>query len=84
MKFKVGDKVRVRNDLKMNVNYNGWMICNKKDCVWLGKEVTIKTATYHNIYKYIYTIEEDSTVSFNDDVLTEIESPTIVNGEAYI
>jgi hypothetical protein len=41
MKFKVGDKVKVRNDLVENKNYSG-IIMNNHMMSELGKETTVE------------------------------------------
>lgn len=57
MRFKIGDRVRVRKDLKCN-NYYGGVRVNEEMAEYKGKTVTIETTTSSN--KGIYEIEEDN------------------------
>lgn len=57
MKFKVGDKVRVREDLALFKSYDcGWMFVEKM-AQYRGEVVTIRTASVRG-----YHIEEDGGV----------------------
>lgn len=53
MKYKVGDKVRVREDLEMYKDYG--IYPNKKMVELKGKVVEIE-----NVYSYFYSIKEDT------------------------
>ncbi len=66
MKYKVGDKVRVRSDLEVGKNY-GFV---KGMQEYLGKEATI---IFKN--KYIYYLDIDENIfNWNDEMLEPIET----------
>ena len=65
MKYKVGDKVKVRDDLKVGNCYNFYTYCG--DMVnFKGKTVTIKSVAYD-----FYRIEEDRQISCWTDLMFE-------------
>lgn len=55
MKYKIGDKVRIRKDLKINVEYDGVNVI-KEMTSWIGEEVTISDIFTEDL---VYGIEED-------------------------
>ena len=58
MKYKVGDKVRVRSDLVTDEEYGGWIFSNNM----VNKKGTILTVVREAAdYTYAYTTTEDVT-----------------------
>ena len=71
MKYKVGDKVRVREDLSIDKTYDGCYVTPSMT-VFLGKTVTI-----HKVREGInrYEIEEDyGTWNWTDEMFESLES----------
>lgn len=68
MKYKVGDKVKVREDLKDGKDYGN---------VWIAKEMTNyrgKVVTIKDIKRDCYTIEEDLKNYFwTDEMLEDVK-----------
>lgn len=78
MKFKVGDKVRVRKDLKVNEFYGGIGFVRPME-EFKGKIVTIKKAYISKYSKVeIYHIKEDSfNWNFTEKMLELVEEITL-------
>ena len=78
MKYKVGDKVKVRDDLVVGCYYGGYLYSNYMS-LFSGKEVTIDgvSATF-------YKIKEDETISpyYWTDAMFEDETEKEANDEA--
>lgn len=77
MKYKVGDKVKVRDDLEICNFYGGYMY-DEYMSHFRGKEVTIKDVSNGNTF---YTIREDvssfyrwTDEMFEDETATEAET----------
>lgn len=66
MKHKVGDVVKVRDDLKSKVEYGGIEFLNSYMNKYLGKEVTIEI-----LHKDYYEIEEDGNLCCWTDEMFE-------------
>ena len=60
MKYKVGDKVRVRRDLKTSVPYGG--LCA------IGEMLKKKTVTITSVHDRYYEVEEDGRM-WTDEML---------------
>lgn len=74
MKYKVGDKVRIRKDLNINKEYNGVNV-NEEMMSWGGEEVTISEVLAEDNG---YEIEEDDgyflwTDSMFEDAMTNAD-----------
>lgn len=74
MKYKVGDKVRIRKDLNINKEYNGVNV-NEEMMSWEGEEVTISEVLAEDNG---YEIEEDDgyflwTDSMFEDAMTNAD-----------
>lgn len=71
MKYKVGDKVRVREDLSIDKTYDGCWVTSSMT-VFLGKTVTIRRVR-ENINRY--EIEEDyGEWNWTDEMFESLES----------
>lgn len=70
MKYKVGDRVRVRKDLVVGNAYGG-VLFYKKMCSWLGKIVEIS-----EVYTCYYRICDGSLFVWTDDMLEPITDLT--------
>lgn len=74
MKYKVGDKIKIRPDLRMDKEYDGVNV-NEEMTTWSSEEVTIsEVLTYDNGYE----IEEDNgyflwTDSMFEDAMTNAD-----------
>jgi hypothetical protein len=70
MKFKAGDKVRIREDLKVDKMYGGLNI-NKQKAEFLGQIATVTHA-----WKFEYALDADGGKwSWNDEMLESAETP---------
>ena len=70
MKYNVGDKVRIKEDLKTNKDYNG-LNFDEEMAQFKGKIVTIKAKS---VFSDHYKIEEDTFGWFwNDEMLEDIK-----------
>ena len=65
MKYKVGDKVRVRADLKIYGTYGGYYVTDNMH------KMTGKTVTISSVCKYVYEICEDNGKCYWTDELFE-------------
>ena len=75
MKYKVGDKVRVRKDLKVDKVYKGYVFFVPEMKKYLGKTVTISGFAGN----YGYFIEEDDEEwNWTDEMFEGIENITIL------
>ena len=73
MKFKVGDKVRVREDLKVGKRYDDWSFVEQMK-EYKGRIVTIAKI---NDFNYTYDIVEDNgDCAWNDEMLEPIKEQT--------
>ena len=73
MKYKVGDKVRVRKDLRVGSAYNHWIVVDAM-MKYRGKTVTIAVVGYNS-----YFIKEDgASWSWTDEMLEPICNEKIV------
>lgn len=73
MKFKVGDKVRIKENLKKGNNYKYYVNHTMQSLA--GKIVTIKKID--DIYLLSYNIEEDDGKwNWTEDMLEELKKPT--------
>ena len=70
MKYKVGDKVRVRKDLVANGGYGGNVFA-KHMASFKGQQVTIKRVRDE---KY-YMAEDDGIWHWTDEMLEPVEEP---------
>ena len=69
MKYKVGDRVRVREDLVSGREYNGFLFTNPMR-KYLGREVVIKK---FNVMGIFYEIEQDDGEwSWNEEMFEDI------------
>lgn len=66
MKFKVGDKVRVREDLEYGFLYGAWC-CNAKMISFKGKELTVE-----KVYDEFYEVKENNWY-WTDEMLEEVK-----------
>lgn len=66
MKFKVGDKVRVRKDLKIDGVYGIWCF-NSNMSTFEGKELTVE-----EVYDESYRVKEN-TWYWTDEMLEEVK-----------
>lgn len=85
--YKVGDKVRVRRDLKTG-DYRAMVSCRKIDegsgdmyvnehmAAKAGRVVTIKAISPNSMYEYIYKIEEDGW-AWTDEMFEAPEKTSI-------
>jgi len=66
--FKVGDQVRVKNDLEINKCYGNWLFNDDMVC-FKDKIVTIDS-----IFKNgVYSIKEDKNWYYSDEMLESVE-----------
>lgn len=72
MKYKVGDKVRVRKDLCWGSEYNNWMVVNSM-LEYRGMTVTIARVDFDH-----YHIKEDEHCAWTDEMLEPICTEKIV------
>lgn len=77
MKFKVGDKVKVRQDLE-----NGYFDINNLEDYQNDKIFTIKSGREHNFYGYVYELLEDNKINydFKEDMLIPANEEIILKG----
>lgn len=72
MKYKVGDKVKIRSDLRVNKMYGGAVLV--EDMVeYMGKTMTVK-----EVYKEAYSLEEDVKRRFWTDEMLEISPKSML------
>lgn len=71
MKYKVGDKVKVRDDLKVNNNYGGYVYCGNMP-FFKGKTVTIEAVTDFKYDKHYLIKEDDTRYYWTDEMFEEI------------
>lgn len=67
MRFKVGDKVRVREDLEVGFSYGEWAF-NSSMTVFRGKELTVD-----KVYGECYQVKENHWY-WTDEMLEEVKS----------
>lgn len=73
MKYKVGDKVRVRKDLRVGSAYNHWLVVDAM-MKHRGKTVTIAVVGYNR-----YLIKEDGAgLSWTDEMLEPIREKIVI------
>lgn len=72
MKYKVGDKVRVRKDLCWGSEYNNWMVVNAM-LEYRGMTVTIVRVDFDH-----YHIKEEDNCAWTDEMLEPICTEKIV------
>ena len=70
MRYKIGDRVRVRKDLVIGNTYGG-VLFDKKMCSWLGKIVEIS-----EVYTCYYHIRDGALFIWTDDMLEPITDLT--------
>lgn len=81
MRYKVGDRVRVRKDLTVG-NVYGAVLFDKKMCSWLGKIVEIS-----EVYTCYYRICDGTLFVWTDDMLepiTDLTTSEAVAASEYI
>ena len=69
MKYKVGDKVRIRKDLKEDKRYGEYCADEEMEEM-AGKIVTIEHV-YEHVYEDVYEIKEDSNSNYWTDEMFE-------------
>lgn len=69
MKYKVGDRVKIRRDLQLDQRYNDCFYIDSMD-VHKGKETTIKSI---NEYMGFYKLDLDDGYMWTDDMLEKAE-----------
>lgn len=85
MKYKVGDKVRVRNDLKVNNNYGDYVYCGNMP-FFKGKTVTIKAVTDFKYDKHYLITEDDGRYYWTDKMFEDVndDEAEIVKFRAFL
>lgn len=81
MRYKAGDRVRVRKDLVVGNLYGG-VLFNKKKCSWLGKIVEIS-----EVYTGYYHTRNCTSFVWTDDMLepiTDLTTSEVVAVSEYI
>jgi len=81
MKFKQGDEVRIRKNLKAESYAIDDIIINSDMIKFSGKSANIESVGEE---EYYYLDIDNQTWHWTDRMLENKEKPVIVNGEAYV
>jgi len=74
MKYKVGDKVRVREDLKANSKYGNYVFVEEMK-KYFGKTMTVNNITIGDAYKFKEDIDH---YNWTDEMLEDAEGINII------
>lgn len=81
MKYKVGDKVKVRDDLTVNNNYGGNVYCGNMP-FFKGKTVTIEAVTDLKYDKHYLITEDNGVYYWTDEMFEDVDE--IVKFRAFL